>query len=1180
MEADEPPFNLEEQPSSDDDIFVAVERLISRAVENGFPMDRVEQLRTIVHAYDVWRLELRADPPANVPPLEVRLREGARPTKCKPRKYPPHIRKFLREFNQRLVNLGIVYENPHSRWASPVLPVKKSADVMDLRQTTDYRTVNDATEVMAAVMPIVSVVLENARGKKHFGLFDFLKGFWQLPLADICQEFLSYMTDEKIFTPRRVPQGSSDAAIFFQKTMEKCFASLLYEHLLIWIDDLLLFADDMDAYLDKLAELFSLLNQFGLKLSVKKSSLYQTEVKWCGRVIDSQGVRHDSDRIDTLRALPYPCTAGELQQFVCAVNWMRESIVDFSRQILPLQRRLDAALASTKRTRRAAAGIAIELTQEERDAFDKVKELLANSATLDFPDDSATTCLFTDASDVGWAALITQVADYDPKKPVTDQQHRLIQCLSGTFTGSQLNWTVIEKEALPIVLACEKMDYLLLRPQPFRMFCDHRNLIHVFAPHVSVKKHIKGKLLRWAMKLMNFRYIVEHIPGPANVWADMISRWAGNHEPVATLKRIKAIRHPCPTPSAALHAVSLRPLDSADFVWPTCEELCGIQATFDAPVAAERRADGLLTIDDKIWVPGDAKDVIQRLCIIAHCGAQGHRGQHAMVEHLRRLFAIDHLEAVVSSFVGQCLLCLHSKGGKIIPRPWSETIECDVRNGVLHFDFLYMGKSYGDSKYLLVLKDHATHFCELVVTDTADSRAVVDALLAWHSRFGIPPQWVSDQGSHFKNEVIAELSRRLRVQQDFTPVYCPWINGSVERVNRDVLQVVRTMILEYKISHKDWVYLVPMIQSSLNHTAVPSLGNRAPVELFTGLPCPTPLKEFYLPDSDELQTIPVCDKIDNFLDKLRSSMQEMHKTVKDQQEKQRLLNRKRNRGEHLVSFSVGDFVLRSRVDEKHGNKLQVTWIGPYRVIRADSHSFRVQHLVTGDELDVHASRLKLYADSSLEVTEELLEHVASQGILLAVKELKEHRWNADIGDYEIRVEWKGLQTIEDSYEPMLSLSKEVRVLVSNYVARVGDPELNAYWKRVSGDGGKRVVTEPPTEVAPAPAISTAGNPTRRRLSGRKRHRSSTGASRKGQTEGVDVQVEAIRISQEDDHRSRADTTSMFPSENAKTSARQVHKKRRSRSTIKPKVSIPEGTTPSSTTTRSGRRVRRPRHSHT
>ncbi|OWZ11617.1 hypothetical protein PHMEG_00015336 [Phytophthora megakarya] len=169
LETDE--LTVSDNKSSDDDIFAAVERLLDRAVENGFPLDKLETLRIIVHAYDVWRIELRDDPPARVPPLEVRLQDGARPVKCKPRKYPPHICQFLREFNARLVELGLIYENPDSRWASPVLPLKKSADLMELRQTTDYRAVNELTDVRAAVMHILSVAMEHARGMNHFGFF-------------------------------------------------------------------------------------------------------------------------------------------------------------------------------------------------------------------------------------------------------------------------------------------------------------------------------------------------------------------------------------------------------------------------------------------------------------------------------------------------------------------------------------------------------------------------------------------------------------------------------------------------------------------------------------------------------------------------------------------------------------------------------------------------------------------------------------------------------------------------------------------------------------------------------------------------------------------------------------------------------------------------------------------------
>lgn len=72
-----------------------MERLIHLAVVNGFTLEHVEILSTISHAYDVWRLKSRDDPPANVPPFNVCLKDGARPTKFKPRKYPPHARQVI-----------------------------------------------------------------------------------------------------------------------------------------------------------------------------------------------------------------------------------------------------------------------------------------------------------------------------------------------------------------------------------------------------------------------------------------------------------------------------------------------------------------------------------------------------------------------------------------------------------------------------------------------------------------------------------------------------------------------------------------------------------------------------------------------------------------------------------------------------------------------------------------------------------------------------------------------------------------------------------------------------------------------------------------------------------------------------------------------------------------------------
>ncbi|KAG3184816.1 hypothetical protein PC128_g13605 [Phytophthora cactorum] len=106
----------------------------------------------------------------------------------------------------------------------------------------------------------------------------------------------------------------------------------------------------------------------------------------------------------------------------------------------------------------------------------------------------------------------------------------------------------------------------------------------------------------------------------------------------------------------------------------------------------------------------------------------------------------------------------------------------------------------------------------------------------------------------------------------------------------------------------------------------------------------------------------------------------------------------------MVNTNIVHYVLRSRVDEKVQIKLLVAWVRLYAVIAALPYTvFKLKHLVTGDDLEVHASRLKLFADKDLDVTAELVEHVVAQGAMLRVRELLQHRWNAQTQGCKILV---------------------------------------------------------------------------------------------------------------------------------------------------------------------------------
>ncbi|GMF23386.1 unnamed protein product [Phytophthora fragariaefolia] len=234
--------------------------------------------------------------------------------------------------------------------------------------------------------------------------------------------------------------------------------------------------------------------------------------------------------------------------------------------------------------------------------------------------------------------------------------------------------------------------------------------------------------------------------------------------------------------------------------------------------------------------------------------------------------------------------------------------------------------------------------------------------------------------------------------------------------------------------------------SSINHSPVPSLVHRAPIEFFTGLPCPNALDTVFFPGEKGRGRVATLDQLrsstEQQLTKLRKDIRDMHKSVKAERERQAQRYRGRPHYARAVNFSVGDYVLRSRVDEKLlATKLRVMWVGPYRVVGSAGYYFTVKHLINGSTMDVHPSRLKMYADGSLNITEELIAHIASQGTLIAVDAIVGHRMNTYMHAYEVKVKWLGLETIEDSWELLKTMSEDVPQLLLQYATATTDDEF-------------------------------------------------------------------------------------------------------------------------------------------
>ena len=964
----------------------AIELMIAKCRSKGASSDQCTQLFHLATEFkDIWRIKLYKDDPAKVTPLKIRLRDNAVPKRARARRYSPIQRKFLSDMTKKLVKAGYIKRNYNSRWSSPSYVVPKKTSY---RMTIDLQYVNSQCEPLAGVMPILEVVLQHLNGSQLFATLDAFKGYWQFPLHEDSREILSFATHEGIFSPTRIIQGSQDAVFAFQAGMEEAMGKLLYQCVLIWVDDILVYSrNSFQEHIHNLKRVFELLQSFNIKLNPLKCTLFAKEVTWVGRVISASGVSFDKELLEGLVKLQRPRTAADLQRFLCAANWIRTSIPDYAKAVGRLQKKLLACkkAVNSQKTSRLRHKI-LDWTSQDEEAFLRLKLIISRSVTLNHPDEAKTMCLFSDASDLHWGLVLTQIDPKELKKSVKYQKHEPLAFLSGSFKGSELNWSIIEKEAWPIVKACIRLKHFLHSERPFHMFTDHRNLIYIFNPASrtnEVSKQVAEKLERWTLALRSYRYVIEHIPGEVNYWPDILSRWMQKSEArkIAPMQQICSVSEDEPATTTEIDSPKL------------LKDVRKAQNRYTFMVESVKEAlykdkhDGYIrTVNKKrIWVPARSaagKSLVLRIMVLGHCGINGHRKLQSTFQRISQVFYWEQMKCDISEFCKKCIHCIVN-GPERIPRPLGEQIHASKPNTVLHYDFCYIQESDSRMKipyrYVLVIKDDFSGFVELIPSVDATHHVVVEALLDWFSRFGFAQMHISDRGSHFKNKVVKELNRRLGTSHHFTTQYSPWSNGTVEVVNRHLLTAFRALCSEFQLPLWQWNYLIPFVQSTLNHSPTPRLSNHCPTEVFTGLRPKSTLDCVFNSSKDEfVATNLSVNAIQEYVVEIRRGLDQLHKKIhlsKSRLRDSSRQSRDKNVRKSLPRYHIGDFVLVAVVKKR--SKLSARWTGPWKVVSSISdHVFIVENLLSRKRRTVHTQRLKFYSDKNLNITTNLKESIA------------------------------------------------------------------------------------------------------------------------------------------------------------------------------------------------------------
>ncbi|KAH9143217.1 hypothetical protein AeRB84_012767 [Aphanomyces euteiches] len=298
---------------------------------------------------------------------------------------------------------------------------------------------------------------------------------------------------------------------------------------------------------------------------------------------------------------------------------------------------------------------------------------------------------------------------------------------------------------------------------------------------------------------------------------------------------------------------------------------------------------GVARINGLIWVPDDELDLQWSLLIVAHAGSMGHRGVEATRTALMEKFTWRGISDDVAAFVSNCLQCM-CNGPAMVPRPLGEALHAVEPNKLIHCDFLSMPDGN-----IHVIVDDASRFILLTIHDNCRAQDADEAMQEWFGLFGITQWWMSDQGPHYKNAVVAELQRVYGVGHSFSTPHCPWANGTVEVMKRSIIKTFKTILVELKRPQSEWRSIKNLVMLSLNHTPSSKLSGRAPITAMTQLPAGNALSAYTV---DEEVVEITADQLAEWRTKIFVELAEardnLHRELADGAAKKRDKERKRN----------------------------------------------------------------------------------------------------------------------------------------------------------------------------------------------------------------------------------------------------------------------------------------------
>ena len=223
----------------------------------------------------------------------------------------------------------------HSPYASQVVIVQKKLGEIWL--CIDFRALNAITVHDSFPLPCIEEALQAVKAAVWFTSFDFVQGYLQLAMLELdIHKTMFRAGSSGLYEFTHMPFSLSNSGASFCHLMEMCLGDQQYVTLLFYLDDICIFASSIDEMLDRIGLVLHWLQDFNLKIKLKKSYFFQLKVIFLGHVLLKEGISPNPEKVKKVKTWPTPKSAKEVHSFLGLASYYHRFIPQFMKWAGPL----------------------------------------------------------------------------------------------------------------------------------------------------------------------------------------------------------------------------------------------------------------------------------------------------------------------------------------------------------------------------------------------------------------------------------------------------------------------------------------------------------------------------------------------------------------------------------------------------------------------------------------------------------------------------------------------------------------------------------------------------------------------------------------------------------------------------------------------------------------------------